>query len=85
MADNTNASAGSATGTDTTAAAASKRVSPSVAITIGTALCALKIATSFATSAAVPSESPAAHTIIIGSHERSMCFLSSVMSHEMDL
>ncbi|CAB4368386.1 unannotated protein [freshwater metagenome] len=86
MADKTKASAGSATGTYTTAAAAeSKRDSPCVAITIGIALCALKIATSFATSVAVPSLRPAAHTRIIGSHDKSMCFLSSVTSQEIDL
>ena len=60
-------------------------VSPSVAITMGAALWARKIATSLATSSALLPDRPAAHTRIIGSDERSMCFLSSVTSQAMDL
>ncbi len=41
IADSTNASAESTAGTDSTAAAAANRSSPSVAMTIGVALCAL--------------------------------------------
>ncbi len=72
-------------GTRSTASAASKRRSPSQAMTIGAALWARKIATSFATSSAVDPTRPAAHTRIIGSQDRSMCFLSSVPSQAIDL
>ena len=63
----------------------SKRRSPSSAITIGAALWARKIATSLATSSAVEPVKPAAHTKISGSDDRSMCFLSSVLSAAIDL
>ncbi|MFM9112841.1 MAG: hypothetical protein ACKOPB_06285 [Actinomycetota bacterium] len=43
------------------------------------------MAISLATSLALPSFSPVAHTMIIGSQDRSMCFLSSVMSQAIDL
>ena len=72
-------------GTDNTVRAAAKARSPSEAMTSGAALWARKMATSLATSSAVDPTSPAAHTRIIGSAERSMCFLSSVASHAMDL
>ena len=65
--------------------AAEKRSSPSVAMTIGVALCARKIATSLATSSAVEPVSPAAQTRMSGSDDRSMCFLSSVESQAIDL
>ena len=58
---------------------------PSEAITIGAALWARKIATSLATSSAVDPNRPAAHTRIMGSDDRSMCFLSSVASQAIDL
>ncbi len=64
---------------------AGKRVSPSLATTIGVALWARKIATSLATSSAFEPDSPAAHTRIKGSDDRSMCFLSSVESQAIDL
>ena len=54
-------------------------------ITIGAARCARWIATSLATSSAFEPPSPTAHTRINGSVERSMCFLSSAMSHEIEL
>ena len=69
---------GASSGTLSTASAAVKARSPSEAITIGAALWARKIATSLATSSAVDPTRPAAHTRIIGSDDRSMCFLSSV-------
>ena len=68
-----------------TSAAASKRASVPLVITMGAALWARKMATSLATSSAVESNSPAAHTRISGSEDRSMCFLSSVVSQAMDL
>jgi hypothetical protein len=43
------------------------------------------MATSLATSSAVDPSSPAAHTMINGSEDRSMCFLSSVESAAIDL
>ena len=81
----TNASRGCVAGTVSTDNAAGNVRSPSEAITIGAALCARKIATSLATSSAVEPTSPAAQTRIIGSHDRSMCFLSSVPSQAIDL
>ena len=85
MVDSTKASRGWTSGTAITSSAAENRFSPSVAITIGAALWARKIATSLATSSAFEPTSPAAQTRIIGSDERSMCFLSSVTSQAIDL
>ncbi len=85
MVDSTKANRGCTSGTPSTSRAAPKRCSPSVAITMGAALWALKIATSLATSSTVEPTSPAAHTRIRGSDERSMCFLSSVTSQAMAL
>ena len=85
MVASTNASRGWVSGTVSTARAAPKDRSPSDAITIGAALWARKIATSLDTSSAVEPLRPAAHTRIIGSQDRSMCFLSSVPSHAIDL
>ena len=65
--------------------APAKRSSPSSAMTIGVALWARKIATSLPTSSAVLPASPAAHTRISGSDDRSMCFLSSMTSQAIDL
>ena len=64
-------------------AALKRSCSPSVATTIGAALWAPKIATSLATSSALAPARPAAQTRIIGSEDRSMCFLSSVPSQAM--
>ena len=85
MHDSTNASAGWVAGTLMACTAAEKRSSPSLAMTIGVALWARKIATSFATSSAFEPVRPAAHTRISGSDERSMCFLSSVESQAIAL
>ena len=65
--------------------AAENRSSPSSTMTMGMELWALKIATSFTASAAAGPLSPAAHTNAIGSLERSMCFLSSIVSTDTDL
>ena len=54
-------------------------------MTIGVDLWAWKVSISLATSSAAPSPSPTAHTRMSGSHDRSMCFLSSVTSKEIDL
>ena len=85
MVASTNPRRGWVSGTLSTASAASKARSPFEAMTIGAALWARKIATSLATSSAVDPTRPAAHTRIIGSEDRSMCFLSSVASHAIDL
>ena len=54
-------------------------------MTIGAELWARKIATSLATSSAFDPVSPAAQMRIIGSDDKSMCFLSSVTSQAIDL
>ena len=78
------ASLGWAAGTVMVCSAAGKAV-PSVAMTMGAALWARKMAISLPTSSAVGPASPAAHTRMRGSEDRSMCFLSSVASQEIDL
>ena len=86
MVASTKSSSGEAVaGVAITSEAASNRASAPLVITIGTALWARKMATSLATSSAVESNSPAAHTKISGSDDKSMCFLSSVVSQAMDL
>ncbi|OPZ32090.1 MAG: hypothetical protein BWY99_02848 [Synergistetes bacterium ADurb.BinA166] len=69
----------------TDSAMRSNRRSPSSAMTATLEAWALKMATSLATSSSTMSGLPAAHTRIRGSDERSICFLSSMMSEEMVL
>ena len=69
----------------TPAAYGSNRVSPCEAITSGIERCALKIATSFTRSETFEAGAPFAQTRIMGSAERSMCFLSSRKSVAIDL
>ena len=84
MAESTNPRSGCTGGTSMVSTALEKRSSPRVVITIGAARCARWYATSLATSSAFEPPSPTAHTRINGSVQRSMCFLSSAMSDEID-
>ena len=69
----------------TSSAYGTNRSSPSSQITTGVALCALNMAVSLTMSPMTVGRAPAAQTMIRGSEDRSMCFLSSTKSEEMVL
>ena len=63
----------------------SKRSAPLSVMTMGMELWALKIATSLTESERLASSRPAALMSMSGSALRSMCFLSSMKSQDIDL
>ncbi len=72
-------------GTEITSSASGNLLGEASVITIGEALCARNIATSLAISSTIELLIPLAQTRIIGSEERSICFLSSITSEAIDL